>query len=216
MLKRIIILLTLLLFIGGIAIAEKKIDLPKPKGTGKMSLEESIIRRRSERNFLPNEISKEQLSQILWSAQGVTDNAYGFRAAPSAGALFPLTIYALNKDGVFEYLPNEHKLLELSKEDRRPTLVRASLGQSFLKDAPLVIAIIANFGITQQKYGPRTFRYVCIEIGHVAQNIHLQAVALGLGSVPVGAFWNDVVKNSLELPEEEEIIYLIPIGYIKR
>jgi len=214
--KKIIIDLAILTFIAGSSISQVKINLPKPKGSGKMSLEESILRRRSERNFISRELSIQQISQILWAAQGITDANFGFRSAPSAGALYPLSIYVLKKDGFFKYLPNEHALLKISKEDKRPSLVRCSLGQSFIKEAPISIVIAANFSVTQKKYGPRAFRYVCMEIGHVAENIHLQAVAMGLGSVPVGAFWNDVVKNALELPEEQDPIYIIPLGYIER
>ena len=216
MFKKIQIVLAIFFLIGSPVLAEKKVDLPKPNGYGKMSIEETILRRRSERNFKANELSMQQISQLLWAAQGVTDNEYGFRAAPSAGALYPLSIYVLKNDGVFQYLPSEHKLLQLFDQDKRPSLVRASLGQGFIKEAPVSILITGNFSITQEKYGPRTFRYVCMEVGHVAENIHLQAVALGLGSVPVGAFWNDVVKSTLELPEEEEPLYIIPIGYIER
>ena len=192
------------------------IDLPQPKIISKTSLEESIYRRRSERTFLKKDISDQQLSQILWAAQGITDTSFGFRTAPSAGALYPLHIYVVKKDGVFRYIPDGHKLLQLASGDKRPSIVRASLGQSAIKEAPVSLIISANFAITQAKYGPRAFRYVCMEIGHVAENIHLQAVALGLGSVPLGAFWDDVVKSTLELPENQDPLYIIPIGYIQR
>ena len=195
--------------------AAKTIDLPKPKVTSKVSLEETIIKRRSERSFEDKEIGMEALSQILWAAQGITNNEYGFRAAPSAGALYPLTLYVAKKDGVFRYIPDNHKLLEISNEDKRPSLVRASLSQSFIREAPVDIIIAGNFAITQAKYGARAFRYVCVEIGHVAENIHLQAVALGLSSVPIGAFWDDVIKKNLKLPDNQDPLYIIPIGYLR-
>ncbi|MEE8637793.1 MAG: SagB/ThcOx family dehydrogenase [Candidatus Margulisiibacteriota bacterium] len=197
--------------------AAKIIELPEPKILGKVSLEESIFRRRSERSYdKDKDISMEQLSQILWAAQGITDTSFGFRAAPSAGALYPLHIYVAKKDGVFRYIPDGHKLIQLSEEDIRPSLNRASLGQSFIREAPVDIIISGNFAITQAKYGARAFRYVCMEIGHVAENIHLQAVALGLGTVPIGAFWDDVVKKNLDLPDNQDPLYIIPIGYTKK
>lgn len=197
--------------------AEKIIELPEPKILGKMTLEESIFRRRSEREYNKDkEITLEQLSQILWAAQGITDKSYGFRAAPSAGALYPLHIYVLKHDGVFRYIPDGHKMVQISEQDKRSSLTRASLGQSFIREAPVDIIISGNFAITQAKYGARAFRYVCMEIGHVAENIHLQAVALGLGSVPIGAFWDDVVKKNLDLPDNQDPLYIIPIGYIKK
>lgn len=197
--------------------AAKIIELPKPTVLGKMSLEESILRRRSERNFeKEKELTLEQLSQILWAAQGITDQSYGFRAAPSAGALYPLQFYVVKKDGVFRYIPDGHKLVQLAEDDRRPSLVRASLGQAFIREAPVDIVISGNFAITQAKYGARAFRYVCMEIGHAAENIQLQAVALGLTSVPIGAFWDDVVKKTLDLPDNQDPLYIIPVGYAEQ
>ncbi len=196
--------------------AEKKtIKLPEPKILGKMTVEEAIFRRRSERSYYPNELTLEQISQILWAAQGITDKTWGFRAAPSAGALYPLTLYLAKKDGIFRYVPDGHKLVQVSEEDRRPSLVRASLGQSYISEAPLVIVICGNFRITEAKYGQRSYRYVNMEVGHVAENIHLQAVALGLVSLPIGAFWDDVVAKTLELPDTQDPFYIVPIGYLK-
>jgi len=196
--------------------AARIINLPKPKTNSTFSLERSIYKRRSEREFHTRELTDEQLSQILWAAQGITETSFGFRTAPSAGALYPLHIYVVKKDGVFRYLPDSHSLVELSREDQRASLVRAALGQSSIREAPVSIVISANFAITQAKYGPRAFRYVCMEIGHVAENIQLQAVALGLGSVPLGAFWDDVIKSALNIPENQDPLYIIPIGYVKQ
>ena len=93
---------------------------------------------------------------------------------------------------------------------------RASLGQAFVRNAPLSIVISGNFNVSQAKYGARAFRYVCMEIGHISQNIHLQVVALGLGSVPVGAFWDDVVRKNLDIPDTQAPLYIIPIGHIQK
>jgi SagB-type dehydrogenase family enzyme len=216
MLRKFIAISMLLILAGGNVMAANIIDLPQPKIIGKTSLEESIFRRRSTRSYQNHELSLEQLSQILWAAQGITENSYGFRAAPSAGALYPLFIYVAKKDGVFRYIADGHKLIQLSSEDKRPSLVRASLGQSAIREAPVCIVISANFAITQAKYGPRAFRYVCMEIGHVAENIHLQATALGLSSLPIGAFWDDVIKSTMEIPDNQDPLYIIPIGYTKR
>jgi len=195
--------------------ATKTIKLPEPRILGKMSVEEAIFRRRSERSFQPNELSLEQVSQLLWSAQGITDKSWGFRAAPSAGSLYPLYLYILKKDGVFQYIPDGHKLKQISEEDKRPSLVRASLGQGYISEAPLVIVICGNFRITEAKYGQRSYRYVNMEVGHAAENIHLQAVAMGMVSVPIGAFWDDVVAKVLELPETQDPFYIVPVGYLK-
>lgn len=218
MLRKICASSAILVIAASASLAVREIELPLPNLLGKTSLEESIFRRRSERSFQDKALSRHQLAQILWAAQGITDTTYGFRAAPSAGALYPLYIYVATKDGVFRYVPKEdgHKLVEISNQDKRPSLARASLGQSFIQDAPLNIIIAANFAISQAKYGPRAFRYVCMEIGHVAENIHLQATAMGLGSVAIGAFWDDVIRTTLEIPDMQDPLYIIPVGYIKR
>lgn len=127
----------------------------------------------------------------------------------------PLHIYLANKEGVFRYIPDGHKIVQVMEGDVRASLTRAALGQSDISEAPVDIIIAANFAITQAKYGARAFRYVCMEVGHVAENIVLQSVALGLGSVTIGAFWDDVIKKDLNLPDNEEPLYIIPIGYEK-
>lgn len=213
--KKITLILLIFFLSHDFIFAVKTINLPEPKILGKMSVEESIFRRRSERGFLPNELTLEQISQLLWSAQGITDKTWGFRAAPSSGALFPLTLYIMKKDGIFRYVPDGHRLIQVSDQDGRPSVVRASLGQSFIGEAPLVIVIAGNYRIVDAKYGQRAYRYLNMEIGHAAENIQLQAVALGLVSVPVGAFWDDVVAKTLALPEMQDPFYLIPVGYLK-
>ena len=193
--------------------AEKIIELPKPLLKGRMSLEESIYLRRSERNFDGAKLTINQISQLLWSAQGITDPEWGFRAAPSAGSLYPLEVYVVSSDGVFHYLPQDHQLKQMQDKDLRSALVRASLGQTFIGEASLDIVITGVFARMAAKYGPRGERYVHMEAGHAAENIHLQAVTLGLGSVAIGAFWDDVVVRILNLPVEHEPLYIISVGY---
>jgi len=213
-----IIFITTLLFAGkedpGMAKA-KEIQLPQPITKGTISLEEVIAKRRSQRSFDKKELSTYQISQLLWAAQGITEKRgdYGLRSAPSAGALYPMQIYALTKDGAYHYLPEKHALEVLSESDLRGDLCKASLGQSSVRDAPLDIVICAVYERVTSKYGQRGVRYVDIETGHAAQNIHLQAVALGLSSVPVGAFKDEAVKKCLSLPAACEPLYIIPIGY---
>ena len=213
--RKFISCLFLVAALSASALSARIINLPPPKTQGNISIEQSIAQRRSEREIDEREISQEQLSQILWAAQGITDNSFGFRAAPSAGSLYPLSFYVAEKDGVFRYIPDGHKLLEISHTDVRPQLLRASLGQSYIREAPVDIIIAANFAVTQAKYGQRAFRYVCMEVGHAAENIQLQAVALGLVSVPVGSFWDDVVRADLSIPDTQDPLYIIPIGYKK-
>jgi SagB-type dehydrogenase family enzyme len=149
---------------------------------------------------------------LVWAAQG-QDSKTGFRTVPSAGATYPLELFAVNKDGLFRYLGHDHCLEKLSDKDLRSALASAALGQEFIADAPLTLVFAADFDRTTGRYGRRGIRYVYIEAGHAAQNVHLQAEALGLGSVAVGAFDDDAVSEVLSLPDELKPLYLVVAGY---
>lgn len=192
-----------------------QIQLPKITTKGKISLEEAILKRRSQRIFAAKDLTLEQIGQLLWAGQGITGKNYGFsfRTAPSAGALYPIEFYVVTKNGLFHYLADSHKLEVLSSKDLRESLSVAALGQSAIIQVPLDIVICAVYSRITQKYGERGIRYTHIEVGHVAQNIHLQAVALGLGSVPIGAFGDQELREILSLPKDYEPLYIIPIGY---
>jgi SagB-type dehydrogenase family enzyme len=138
-----------------------------------------------------------------------------FRSAPSAGATYPLEVYLASRNGLFSYLPETHSIKRLKDNDIRGELSRASYGQSFVRDAAIDIIICADFKRTTARYGKRGENYVYIEVGHAAENVHLQAVSEGLGSVPVGAFSDDRVKEVLNLPDNVIPIYIIPVGYIE-
>lgn len=192
---------------------QEEIALPPPLKRGVVSLEESLWRRRSVRQFSPQPLSWEEIGQILWAGQGISEEEMGFRTAPSAGATFPLFLYALLPQGTFKYIPHSHTLRQISPKDLRSQLAVASLYQSFIAQAPLVVLISANYARTTHRYARRGIRYVDMEVGHVGQNIQLQAVALGLASVCVGAFEDEKVKALIPLPPEEEPLYIIPVGH---
>lgn len=189
------------------------ITLPAPNLKGGLSLQEALARRRSVREFLPAPLTLQELGQLLWAMQGITHDG-NLRTAPSAGALYPLEIYVATSEGLFHYDPRRHELQTRSAADLRPLLSRAALEQEAVREAPAVFVIAAVYQRTAQKYGPaRAPRYVHMEAGHVAQNLLLQAVALGLGGVPVGAFHDAEMQKVLSLPAEEQPLYLIPVGH---
>ncbi|MFH1911701.1 MAG: SagB/ThcOx family dehydrogenase [Pseudomonadota bacterium] len=188
------------------------INLPSPAQKGKMSLEEALKKRESVRSFSSDPLTKEDLSQLLWAVQGITRN-WGARTAPSAGALFPLEIYVVLKEGFFRYSPQGHNLARIIQQDLRNTLSKAALGQNCIGEAPAVFVIAAVYERTSRKYGNRAERYVKMEAGHAGQNLLLQAVSLGLGAVPVGAFQDEQVQQALHLPVNHEPLYLIPVGW---
>jgi SagB-type dehydrogenase family enzyme len=189
--------------------------LPLPKRTGAVPVEEAIGRRRSVRSFENRDLTEQQISQLLYAAQGITDTSRSLRAAPSAGATYPLECYLVTREGVFRYLPAEHALEAVKKRDVRQELGKAALGQSCMSSAPAVVAFTAIPERTTGRYGDRGHRYIYMEAGHAAQNVHLQAVALGLGSVPVGAFDDDAVCKALGCGGKEKAIYLMPVGRLR-
>jgi SagB-type dehydrogenase family enzyme len=189
-----------------------EMTLPAPRQTGETSLEEAIASRRSVREFTDEPLAWQDISQLLWAAQGITDPR-GLRAAPSAGALYPLELYVVLKDGAYHYLPERHTVQLLAESDLRGDLWDAGLRQDALRQAPAIFVIAAVYQRTEAKYGERAERYVELEAGHAAQNLLLQAVALELGAVSIGAFYDDLVKAALSLPGDCQPLYLIPVGH---
>jgi SagB-type dehydrogenase family enzyme len=189
------------------------VKLPASLRQGRMSVEEAIARRRSVREFTPDVLTEQELSQLLWSVQGITNPA-GYRAAPSAGALYPLEIYVATPSGFYHYDVREHRLTRRSDRDLRPAICRAALEQEAIRQAPADFVITAVYARTERKYGEgRGPRYVHLEAGHAAQNLLLQAVALGLGAVPIGAFHDDAIQKALALPADHMPLYVIPVGH---
>lgn len=188
-----------------------EIQLPAPDRVGTLTFERLLASRRSVRAFRATPLSMAVVSQLLWAAQGITD-AEGRRTAPSAGALFPLDVYVAMADGAFHYLPRGHRLEHRSDRDLRPLLARAAFGQDAVREAPAVFAITAVWARTESKYDGRARLYVPVEVGHAAQNLLLQATALRLAGVPVGAFDEDAVHAALGLASGEAPLYLVPIG----
>jgi SagB-type dehydrogenase family enzyme len=188
------------------------LQLPEPRLKGTLSLEEALAGRRSLREYADAPLTLEEIGQLLWAAQGITDPA-GYRTAPSAGALYPLEVYVVIPEGVYHYAPAGHRLQRCLQGDLRPALFAAALRQEAVLEAPAVFVIAAEYERTAAKYGrERTPRYVHLEAGHAAQNLLLQAEALGLGAVPIGAFIDEQVKEALALPKSFQPLYLIPVG----
>ncbi len=197
---------------------EQKIILLEPIKESEFSIEEVIEKRRSVRDFKDEEISKKEISQLLWAAQGITEEETGFRTAPSAGGIYPLKTYLIVRkvegldSGVYRYVSREHSLIKIKDKKITSELANAALGQKFIEIASVNIVIAADYKRTTDRYGDRGKRYVYMEAGHAAQNIYLQCESLNLGTVVVGAFDDKKVKEILELPEEENPLYIIPIG----
>jgi SagB-type dehydrogenase family enzyme len=192
--------------------ARARQPLPPPRTTGPVSLEESLARRRSVRELGGEPLSHDELGQLLWAAQGTT-SPDGLRSAPSAGALYPLELYVATAEGAYHYLPDSHALEQTAAGDLRPELWRAALSQEPVRQAPAVFVVAGVYERTARKYGSeRAPRYVHLEAGHAAQNLLLEAVAMGLGAVPIGAFDDAAIQLALGLPPEQRPLYVIPVG----
>jgi len=189
------------------------IKLPPPRMESETSLEEALASRRSVRSFTNEDLTLEEISQLCWAAQGITRKDRGFRTAPSAGALYPLELYLVTPGGAYHYLPSSHSLEVVSDSDLRSELGDAALKQSSVYAGKCVFVVTAVYARTGKKYGDRARQYVHMEVGHAAQNMLLQAVALGLGGVPIGAFYDDQVAEVLSLPEDHEPLMIIPVGH---
>lgn len=193
------------------------LKLPEPALTNELSLEQLLSQRRSIREYPDAALSLAEIGQLLWAAQGIT-HAEGLRAAPSAGALYPLELYVVAgrvdglAPGVYHYEPGRHQLVKTGDGDVREALARAALSQSCVSDAPAVIVFTADYARTTGKYGHRGRRYVDMEVGHAAENVFLQAGALGLATVPVGAFEDEEVGGMLGLPGELQALLMMPVG----
>jgi len=193
------------------------INLPEPQYDSDVSIEQSLLNRRSIRSYTGEPLTLQEVSQLLWAAQGITDPG-GFRTAPSAGALYPLELYLVAGDvedltsGVYRYEPDGHQLSRIIDGDKRAKLADAALAQSWVKEGAISIVFTAVYGRTTVKYGDRGIRYVHMEVGHAAQNLCLQATAMGLGAVTVGAFHDEQVTELLNLPGNEQPLYIIPVG----
>ncbi|MEW6716908.1 MAG: SagB/ThcOx family dehydrogenase [Chloroflexota bacterium] len=191
--------------------------MPAPVYDSKTSVEAALLERRSVRQYRDEPLTLAEVSQLLWAAQGIT-HTDGLRTAPSAGALYPLEVYILVgrvaglPAGIYRYQPQGHELVLIAEGDYRQALHQAALNQSAVQDAPVVIVIAAVYERTTVKYGERGFQYVHMEVGCAAQNIYLQAVSLNLGTVFIGAFHDDQVKEVLHMGVDEQPLALMPVG----
>jgi len=196
-----------------------KLDAAQKKGG--MPLWEAINRRHSMRNFKDSPMTKDVLSQLLWATQGITHESVGFefRAAPSAGALYPVETYLIIHNieefepGIYHYGVQNHELEQLKKDNFRESVARAALDQDMAYSANVVFIWTAVFQRSKWKYDQRAYRYVYLDAGHIAQNLALAAVSLNLGTCQIGALFDEEVNTLLGIDgEEESVLYMTVVG----
>lgn len=201
----------------GRASVPEVIKLPQPDLTGGIPLEKTLAGRRTVRDFKDEPLALEEISQLLWAAQGITDPR-GFRTAPSAGALYPLEVYVAAgriaglEAGVYKYLPGGHALVKISAGDKRKELSGAAFGQEWLEEGAAVLVMAAIFEKVKGRYGERGTGYVYMEAGHAAQNVCLQAVSLNLGAGLIGAYDDTQVRRVMAMQPDERPLYVVPVG----
>jgi SagB-type dehydrogenase family enzyme len=228
--KPVLLLALVLLFVGGLfliqsrtkedsqtAIAQENetktetIQLPEPKYDGEVSVEKALLERRSIRDYKDDSLTLSEVSQILWAAQGITDPKTGHRTAPSARAMYLINVYLLPGKviglplGLYRYQPQGHELIKITDGDVKSKLFDAA-GQAPIQKAPAALVIT---GLNAKTKNPNWFY---LEAGHAAQNVYLEGVSLNIGTVVMGGFKEDVVKKALNLPEDETVIYIMPLG----
>lgn len=216
--------LLVLILVGGLVQLDaqetdspKRLKLPKPILDGSISLEAAINHRRSIRSYQTVPLTISEIGQLLWSAQGITGSP-GFRTAPSAGALYPIEMFVVVGDvigisqGVYQYIPEGHRLRKILPEDVRVKIWRSSLRQEPVKSAPIILVFTVVYQRTTQKYGNRGHRYAHIEVGHAAQNVYLQCESLGLGGVVIGAFQDQEIREILGLSGTRHPLLIMPVG----
>jgi SagB-type dehydrogenase family enzyme len=199
------------------------ISLPRPADKGTVTVEEALKARRSHRSFSTRPLTLGQFSQILWAAYGVSGKSFGhhLKTAPSAGALYPMDIYAVLgargveglTAGVYHYVPEDHHVECIQGGDLRASLAENSLRQMWMARAPVVIVITGEYARSSGKYGRRGVTYTHIEAGHVGQNIFLQAEALGLKAGIVGAFDNEGIIKAIGIPAQHDPLLVMPVGF---
>ncbi len=196
---------------GAVTTSAPTAALPSPDRDRRDALEDVLATRRSIRSFTQEAVDEAEISQLVWAAQGVTA-PWGGRTAPSAGALYPIEVYVATSEALRRYVPEDHGSVELAHEDRRPRIAQAT-GQGPPSAAPVLVVITGSVSRTAAKYGDRAERYVQLEAGHVCQNLLLEATALGLAAVPVGAFSDDGLRQALGIEDDELPLYVVPIGH---
>ena len=198
--------------------ATNLINLPPADKKSTTSIEEALSKRRSVREYKKEGLSLKEVAQILWATQGITEPEWGGRTAPSAGGLYPLEVYLVVKEvegltvGVYQYLPKEHQLKRIVEGEISDKLAQAAVNQIYVQEAPVNLVITGIYSRTTGKYGERGIRYVQLEAGHAAQNVYLQAESLNLGTVTIGAFEDEKVRELLNLSQEETPLYIMPVG----
>ncbi|MFZ5775017.1 MAG: SagB/ThcOx family dehydrogenase [Thermodesulfobacteriota bacterium] len=197
------------------------VELPRTWPESGPSLPELLQQRRTLRRFGERPLTLHDLALLLWASQGITGQAgnYLFRTAPSAGALYPMETYLVSQrveglaPGLYHFDVRGFRLEHLGDGPDPEALSNACLEQGFMRNAAVNFLWTAVVRRTMSKYGHRALRYICMDMGHLCQNLLLAAEYLGFGGCPMAAFYDDEVNRLLGVDgEEETALYLASVG----
>jgi SagB-type dehydrogenase family enzyme len=195
-----------------------RLALAVPEGKDAGTLNGALTRRRSVREYQEKPISLEQVSRLLWAAQGVT-GVGGLRTSPSAGAIYPLKAYVIASQvaglaaGVYRYEPDTNELAFVESGDRRKVLCQAAMGQECVAMSPMAVLLVSWDKRMKGEFGDFAEKLVLIESGHAAQNFLLEAVSMGLGGIGLAKFDGDAIRAAVPFRSDEEPRYLLLAGY---
>jgi protease I len=191
----------------------KIIQLIEPDVTGTVPLEQALAMRRSVSQFTNEALKPSQISQLAWAGQGITEPQTGLRTAPSLGGIYPIELLFATQEGIFAYNPTEHRLEQISDQDVRIPLAGATSMPESVAGAACNIILAGSIRKVSERFGDKARTYIYLEAGHIAQNIHLQAAALDLGSVAVAGFDTDSVRKTCKLTRNLNPLYIICVGH---
>ncbi len=190
----------------------KVVQLAEPNLTGSVSFEQALTRRQNVRQFTGQPLEPAQIGQLAWAGQGITEPIKGLRTAPSIGASYPMKLYFATQEAMFAYNPQKHTLEETFSGDVR-TKLAAALKQEAVAGAGCNIIVVGSVRKVVTRYRNKARECMLLEAGHIAQNIQLQAVCLGLGSVAIGTFDTGQIRAICRLSAALEPMYIICVGY---
>jgi len=195
------------------ALPRKIIQLAEPRSTGPLSFEEALVKQRIVRQFAKQQLKNTEISQLAWAGHSITKAQTALPTEPSTEATHPIELYFATQDGVFVYRPDQHSFEQAGEQDIRNTLTVAASMQQAILEAPCDIIVTGSAKKLSDQFQNDARKYMLLRAGHVSQNIQLQAVCLGLGSVTIGGFNARSVGRACKLPRESEPVYIISVGY---
>ncbi|MHC4635981.1 MAG: DJ-1/PfpI family protein [Planctomycetota bacterium] len=192
---------------------QKVIQLPGPRMSSSIGLEDVLVKQIEVRNFTGQTLGNTEIGQLAWAGHGVTEKEKGTGTTSVIGAPVTIKLYLATEKGIFRYNSNEHSLESVSELDIRERVVSTALPEEKITDPACLIIVISEIQKMPGFKGSRVRKMTQLKAGHIAQNIQLQAVTLGLGSSTISFFDVNIVRRLCRLQNVSEPVYIIGVGY---